>query len=156
MINYLKGDATHPTFPGNKLIVHICNDVGGWGKGFVLAISKRWKKPEIQYRDWYKRDEQFALGEVQFVNVENDIWVANVIDQHDLIRRGSLQHIPPIRYEAIATGLGKVAAFAKKQNASVHMPRIGCGLAGDTWDKMEPIIINTLSAEFIPVYVYDL
>jgi hypothetical protein len=29
-----------------KLICHICNDLGGWGKGFVLALSRRWEGPE--------------------------------------------------------------------------------------------------------------
>ncbi|WP_253732040.1 hypothetical protein [Listeria monocytogenes] len=42
-ITYLKGDATNPMAKGNKIIAHICNDVGGWGKGFVLAISRKWK-----------------------------------------------------------------------------------------------------------------
>jgi O-acetyl-ADP-ribose deacetylase (regulator of RNase III) len=45
-INYIKGDATAPISKGEKIICHICNDIGGWGKGFVLAISKRWKEPE--------------------------------------------------------------------------------------------------------------
>jgi hypothetical protein len=28
----------------------------------------------------------------------------------------------------------------------VAMPRIGCGLAGGTWEEIEPIIRDTLSA----------
>lgn len=40
-IIYLKGDATNPIAKGNKIIAHICNDAGGWGKGFVLAISRK-------------------------------------------------------------------------------------------------------------------
>ena len=36
--------------------------------------------------------------------------------------------VPPVRYEAIAEALAKVAVFAVEKNASVHMPRIGCGL----------------------------
>lgn len=40
-ITYLKGDATNPQSEENKIIAHICNDIGGWGKGFVVAISKR-------------------------------------------------------------------------------------------------------------------
>ena len=60
-INYLNGDATNPTGNGNKIIVHICNDIGGWGKGFVMAISKRWKQPEHQYREWFKtKDNNFV------------------------------------------------------------------------------------------------
>lgn len=40
-IQYKKGDATNPIDNGNKVIVHICNDIGAWGKGFVMAISKK-------------------------------------------------------------------------------------------------------------------
>jgi O-acetyl-ADP-ribose deacetylase (regulator of RNase III) len=54
-ISYIKGDATNPAGQGNKIIVHICNDIGGWGKGFVMAISKRWKEPERKYREWFKQ-----------------------------------------------------------------------------------------------------
>jgi O-acetyl-ADP-ribose deacetylase (regulator of RNase III) len=78
-INYIKGDATNPQGLGNKLIVHICNDIGAWGKGFVLAISKKWKEPEKEYREWYKSQTDFELGKVQFVQVEPDAFVANMI-----------------------------------------------------------------------------
>ena len=61
----------------------------------------------------------------------------------------------PIRYEAVFSGLEKVAHFAFEKNASVHMPRIGCGLAGGTWDKIEPLIKQTLSNNNITTYVYD-
>lgn len=40
-ILYIKGDATAPIGSGVKVITHICNDIGGWGKGFVLALSKK-------------------------------------------------------------------------------------------------------------------
>ena len=36
------------------------------------------------------------------------------------------------------------------------MPRIGCGLAGGTWDKIEPLIQSNLSDKEIAVTVYDL
>jgi O-acetyl-ADP-ribose deacetylase (regulator of RNase III) len=152
-INYIKGDATQPIAEDNKVIVHICNDIGGWGKGFVMAISKRWPEPEKKYREWFKLQDNFALGQVQFVQVEKDIWIANVIGQHKINR--DEQGNPPIRYDAILSGLDKVASFAAEINASVHMPRIGCGLAGGTWDRIEPIIISTLTNKDIPVTVYD-
>jgi len=41
-ITYLQGDATVPVAEGMKIICHVCNVAGGWGKGFVVAISKRW------------------------------------------------------------------------------------------------------------------
>jgi O-acetyl-ADP-ribose deacetylase (regulator of RNase III) len=152
-ITFIKSDATNPQTPGNKIIVHICNDIGGWGKGFVMALSRRWKQPEEEYRLWYTSKDHFELGAVQFVQVNPDTWVANLIGQRDIKR--SQDNVPPIRYEAVATGLLKVANFAKETNATVHMPRIGCGLAGGTWDKMEPIIQVTLVDQGIPVTVYD-
>lgn len=52
-ITYIKGDATCPQAKGTKIICHVCNDIGGWGKGFVLAISRRWEQPEAEYRAWH-------------------------------------------------------------------------------------------------------
>ena len=126
-IVYIKGDATCPQTKGTKLICHICNDRGGWGKGFVLAISRRWEQPERAYREWYKdrADNGFGLGAVQFVQVEPYIWVANMVAQHGT-KSGSKG--PPIRYGAVAECLEKVADRAAQLSASVHMPRIGCGL----------------------------
>ncbi|SOE07774.1 hypothetical protein SAMN06272765_8688 [Streptomyces sp. Ag109_G2-15] len=36
-ITYVRGDATVPSVKGAKVIAHVCNDIGGWGKGFVLG-----------------------------------------------------------------------------------------------------------------------
>jgi O-acetyl-ADP-ribose deacetylase (regulator of RNase III) len=129
--------------------------VGGWGRGFVLALSRRWPEPERRYRAWYRGEEElpFALGEVQFVCVEENLWVANLIGQHGLNRRAD---VPPVRYEAIRAGLGRVADFAHKENASVHMPRIGCGLAGGEWHVVERIIQEELTASGVAVTVYEL
>ena len=152
-IKYLVGDATLPESNGNKIIVHICNDIGGWGKGFVVAISNRWRQPESEYRKWYNSKDNFSLGQVQLVKVESDIWVANIIGQHKINKDENGNS--PIRYEAIESGLEKVAEFAVENNASVHMPRIGCGLAGGTWDKVEPIILDKLIERGIKTSVYD-
>ena len=81
MITYLKGDATNPQSDGNKIIIHICNDINGWGAEFVLALSKKWKEPEQQYHNWFKSKSNFVLGEIQLVPVEKDIWVINMIAQ---------------------------------------------------------------------------
>jgi O-acetyl-ADP-ribose deacetylase (regulator of RNase III) len=153
-IKYIKGDATCPQARGVKIICHVCNDIGGWGKGFVLAISRRWKEPEEEYRKWHATGKEggFALGAVQFIQVEPYIWVANMIGQRG-IRRGSSG--PPIRYEALAVGLLQVASKAQELDASVHMPRIGCGLAGGNWAEVEPLIEQHLVGAGIHVTVYD-
>lgn len=153
MMMYLKGDATNPQGEENKIIAHICNDIGGWGKGFVLAISNRWRKPEAEYRKWFQNGENFKLGEIQIVQVEENIWVCNMIGQHKTIINS--KGIPPIRYEAVEQCLNKLSDEALKLNASIHIPRIGCGLAGGKWGEVESIIERTLLQNNIDVYVYD-
>jgi O-acetyl-ADP-ribose deacetylase (regulator of RNase III) len=154
-LEYVTGDATEPQTDEPAVIVHVCNDVGGWGKGFVLAISRRWPLPEREYRHWYadRATNDFALGAVQFVTVEDQLWVANLVGQRGMYRTKSG---PPVRYDAIETGLVTVADNARVLDASVHMPRIGCGLAGGDWAEIEPILKRTLIAAGIDTVVYDL
>lgn len=154
-ILYVTGDATVPTGVGAKVIVHVCNDVGGWGRGFVVAVSKRWREPEARYREWFRDGgpPPFELGQVQFVQVESELWVANMIGQHDTRPEGGR---PPVRYEAIRTGLASVRDFARTRSATVHMPRIGAGLAGGRWDEIAAIVMAELVEQGLTVTVYDL
>lgn len=155
-IVYVVGDATDPKGDEPKIIVHVCNDVGGWGRGFVVALSDRWEAPELSYRAWAQGNgTPFGLGEVQLVEVDADrkIWVANMVAQHDITWLGGR---PPIRYDALKTALLRVVDEAKKLGASVHMPRIGCGLAGGSWGIVGRLIEETLCGADIHVTVYDL
>ncbi|KAL6056835.1 Appr-1-p processing protein [Balamuthia mandrillaris] len=89
---YLKGDATVPQAKGNKIVAHIVNTYGGWGKGFVNAISARWgEEPAKLYRQWHRdrATTDFALGAVQFVQVERYVWVANMVAQQGLGREAN-------------------------------------------------------------------
>jgi O-acetyl-ADP-ribose deacetylase (regulator of RNase III) len=152
-IQYVKGDATKPRGKGAKIIVHCCNDLGAWGAGFVLSLSRRWPEPEAAYQDSITRGN-LELGKVQFVSVDEEdenIVVANLVGQKGL--KGPANP-SPVRYSAIESGLLKVAAEAKKRKASVHMPRMGAGLAGGDWAKIAAIIEKTL--EGLEVTVYDL
>ena len=154
-IIYEVGDATLPRGCGPGIIAHVCNDLGQWGKGFVLPLGKRHPAAEAAYRDWARRktDPPFALGRVQFVQVAPELWVANMIGQRGIARRGGL---PPVRYDALRECLRRIGAFAKTHGASVQMPRIGCGLAGGVWGEIEPLVQETLAANSVQVTVFDL
>lgn len=146
-IRYKIGDATRPQTPGPKIICHICNDIGAWGAGFVLALSKRWSAPEDSYRQC---PEEWQLGMTQIVPVEEDICVANMVAQHGIT---GMHDGPPIRYAALKACLTNVNEAAVRSNATLHMPRIGCGLAGGEWSEVEKIIQDVCTVD---VYVYDL
>ncbi|MFF8403861.1 macro domain-containing protein [Streptomyces sp. NPDC014846] len=153
-ITYLRGDATTPFSKGPKVIAHVCNDIGGWGKGFVLALSRRWPGPEAAYRAWHRgrAHNDFGLGAVQLVPVDRRLRVANMIGQRG-VRTGSKG--VPVRYEAIDTALARLAGEVIELGASVHMPRIGCGLAGGTWSRVEPLVTERLVRRGVQVTVYD-
>lgn len=154
-VTTVTGDATDPPGSGVRVIAHVCNDVGGWGRGFVLALSRRWPQPEREYRRWYRERDgnDFGLGAVQFVPVEDDLYVANMVAQHGLRRTASG---PPLRYDALATCLDTVAERAAEFGGSVHLPRIGAGLAGGDWSRIEDMIGRAFAARSVPVTVYVL
>lgn len=153
-IIYIEGDATNPKGDGIKIIAHGCNAQGAWGAGFVLAVSARWSKPERVYRGLRTMHK---LGQVQLVEVEEDTYVANCITQHlhptgpDMI---------PLRYDALTKCFEALANDYKvkgqEEKVTIHMPRIGAGLAGGSWERIEKIINETLVNKGIKVVVYDL
>jgi O-acetyl-ADP-ribose deacetylase (regulator of RNase III) len=150
MIHYLQGDATKPAVPGN-IIAHIVNTAGGWGFGFVVSLSKRYAAPEQAYRDLAKSGG-LNLGVVQFVmcaDKNDSCVVANMVAQEAYSKPGE----PAIRYDALEECLVQVRNYATSKGLSVHMPRIGCGLAGGKWSEIEPIIERALDG--VEVFVYD-
>jgi len=152
MIKYVNGDATRPQGNGKKVIVHCCNDLGLWGAGFVLALSRRWKAPEQMYHDFIDGlPEDERLGKVQFVAVEPDICIANMIGQHG-VGRGK-NGVPPVRYEAIREGLKQVNMYCKMNNATMHAPKFGSDLAGGDWNVIEKIIEEEIEAE-VTIYIF--
>jgi len=145
-ITYVTGDATEPIGDGLKVIAHCCNDLGVWGAGFVLALSRKWPGPEAAY----KRME-CVPGRVSAVEVAPGVTVANIIGQEGCWWE---EGTPPIRYSWIRDGFETIRL--SYPGHSIHMPRIGCGLAGGEWSVMERVIEETLCAHDVAVYVYDL
>lgn len=147
LIKYVVGDATAPQGEGKKIICHICNDIGAWGAGFVLALSAKWTYPEQHYR----ARQKYPLGNADVLQVEEDVHVANMIAQHGV--KSDANDTPPIRYLSLTEALYKVNTIANEMGATLHMPRIGCGLAGGEWSAVEAVIKKTVTVDVI---VYDL
>lgn len=157
-IEYIEGDATEPVGEGNKIIAHVVNDMGLWGKGFVLAVSKKWPDIRNDYLKWHNREYElpFWPGTVKLSNTDDpQIVVANMLAQSGVRKYNSDKTV--LQYDMLANCLGIVAEYALVMNASVHMPLIGSGLAGGDWSKIAPLIKEHLILEGVPtnVYVFD-
>ena len=158
MIKYVKGDATQPIGEGLKVIAHICNNKGAWGAGFVLALSKRWMRPERMYKhSFYDSDRTGdpipALGDIQIAVAEPDIFVCNMIAQDGL---PSKERYQVVNYDALQKCLTTLTFRLERAKSmiSVHMPRIGTGFGGGRWEIIEQIIAATVGEKF-NVTVYD-
>lgn len=147
MIQYMIGDATVPVNGGRKVIAHICNNIGGWGRGFVVALSKKWPGPEHMYRGAKRWD----LGTVQFCQVGPELFVANMIAQKGI---GSGRE-NRVDLEALERCLVQVRTWTLDNKASVHMPRIGAGLGGCPWETTEKLLRKVFNGK-VTVNVYDL
>lgn len=155
-IKYLKGDATRPVGEGTKVIVHVCNDQGGWGpqgRSFASALSKRWTGPEQTYR---ASSDISKLGDIQMIWVEEGTAVVNMVAQSGYRRPGNLVPLSYEKLEECLISLGHTLKQMAQAEISVHMPRLGCGLGGADWHTVEYLIDKTLVAEGFAVTVYDL
>ena len=158
-IHYIIGDATLPieTEAENRLIVHCCNTLGAWGAGFVVPLGRRYPKAKERYKKFIEENKGISmLGEVNEVKVADNIYVENLIGQSFLYKKANGEI--PCNYIAIEHGFLKIMEnWSNKGNYSIHMPRIGCGLAGGDWKTIENIIQRTfVGIANVDVYVYDL
>jgi hypothetical protein len=91
--------------------------LGRLGKGFVLAISRRWPEPEAAYRSWARTGETFGLGMVQLVTADDQLSVASMVAQHCYV---SPADPVAIRYDALARCLTASARPDRGSNGHPH------------------------------------
>lgn len=150
MVTYVQGDATDPRGDGPKVIIHICNDRGGWGRGFVGALSRRWPEPETTYRRAYRNGEVVlgAVSDPVLVDPVRCTYVMNLVAQRGYSRPGA----PALDYDALDRCLAATAPKIAALGATVHCPRIGTGLAGGRWERIEPLLEQHLGVFGVVVY----
>lgn len=164
-IRYVEGDATCPQ-PNTIIIPHVVNDIGAWGAGFVLAVTREWPEVEQAYRQWASLGIHgtipFSRGQVQFIEAQPaidsviqpqpKIIVANMCAQHGVV--GPDNPIP-LKMNALINCMRKVRVRALEEHAIIHAPMFGAGLAGGNWKDIEQLIEAYWIAAGIPVTVYQ-
>ena len=151
-ITYLRGDATDPrTKPA--LVAQVVNDeTPNWGgRGFAVAVRKRWPSVQSAFQE-FARKSGLRLGDVHVIEAEPGIWVASMVAQKGYRSSGR----PKIRYSALWSALATVAQAAEQLNATLHMPRIGCGEGQGRWELISDLIRSECVYRGLSVVVYDL
>jgi hypothetical protein len=126
------------------------------GAGFARSLSHRWPEPERTYHTWQQGagagEPPFSLGEVRVVRVAPDVWVAILLAKDHPHAPGAP---PMVRYDALDQSLAGLAGEAVGLGASVHMPRIACGVGGGDWGQVQRMVEHRLCSAGVPVTVYD-
>ena len=113
------------------IIAHLCNNENKWGAGFVLAVNELSLAARDAYRALCKdHGNQVPLGTTQFVELQPDVWAANMIAQNGTDK----SKVPDdclVDYPALEKCLETVFMRAALLGCNVHMPSgMGSGLAG--------------------------
>lgn len=148
------GNALEPlSSPGERLVLQIVNDKAGrWGAGFARSAARKWPAAEASFAEWAMEPDHLRLGATHSVEVEPNLSLVSMVAQ----RGYGPSRSPRIRYRELATCLRQVAARAKARGASVHMPRIGAGLAGGNWWVIQELVEDLLCGLGLDVTVYEL
>lgn len=149
MLKYVKGDLLSVE---HGIIGHSVNCKGAFGSGVAGQIARRYPQVKKFYLEKY-RYIGWQLGDVQFVDLTDTdpvLIMVNIAGQDDY----GTDKIN-VDYSALAIGLEKVFKFAQAENLPVALPKIGCGLAGGTWETVERIITTLLMKYPIEVTIYE-
>lgn len=144
-ITYITGDVTEPMLCGNDCIVQVVNNVGAYGAGVSGAIAKKWPIVEDNFKSHFPQ-----LGTAHVFQLGEGLWFGNMYAQAGL---RSKTNPKPLRYARLTFCLDFVECHGFSR---IHMPKMGCGLAGGDWSIVSEIIQDILVDSGIEVYVYEL
>ncbi|MCX9024660.1 MAG: macro domain-containing protein [Candidatus Methanoperedens sp.] len=147
MVKYVKGDLFSSRC---DVLAHGCNCRGGYGSGVAYAMAKKYPKARESYLEKFEEDG-WKLGEVQFVVTHDGVVIANCATQASYLPRG----ICHANYPAIRVCMTKVKEFAKVNNKTIAIPKIGAGLAGGDWNIIEGILNEVFDDYDVTVYYLE-
>lgn len=125
-------------------IVHGCNAQGVMGSGVALAVKQTWPHVFEAYRKEYEANG-LVLGRAYPIAATPKITVWNAITQN-LYGKGTRM----VSYDAVQTCFQAVNDWIELYQSSVmapaevHIPFIGAGLGGGSWNIIKSIIEDTM------------
>jgi O-acetyl-ADP-ribose deacetylase (regulator of RNase III) len=145
MIKYIQGDLFETEA---DIIAHGCNAQGVMGSGVAKTIRDKYPEAYHEYRRWHE-DYGLELGSVVWAT-SNKKHIANCITQEYYGRDGRVY----VDYLAVRNCMMKIYLYSLTTPVlSVAMPRIGAGLGGGDWNKIEQIINEEFKDKEVLVYI---
>ena len=138
-IQYFKQDLT-PILSSKdfQVFAHGCNCFNTMGAGIAKTVKQIF--PQVYKADQSTRKgDKSKLGTIDTISVGDSVnpkFVINAYTQYDF--RGMK---PNVNYKAIEKCFVAINDFMTKQQITeLTIPKIGAGLAGGDWDKVESIL----------------
>lgn len=151
---YIKGNLLNTELSN---IAHGVNCQGAMGSGVAKAILDKYPLVKKDYKTYYHfvtdlGSKEALLGSVQAVALPDGKTVHNCFTQFNFGYDGQkylsyeaiIKCFKTLKDRAICNGMTQLA-----------IPKIGCGLAGGSWEVVEALI-NEATDEHLEVWVYEL
>lgn len=150
------------------VIVHSVNCIGAVG-GLAGAIARKWPKNAEQYKEYvrHRKSSIMLLGNVYEVNVAHNVIVANLFGQYG-VGTGKQQ----TEYAALISGFKRIVDtvfygddkipdysnheyyLSRLTLKDIYIPyKIGCGLGGADWEKVQDILHQIFDNSDKNVYI---
>lgn len=158
-MNYIDGDLIKLAKEGKfDVIVHGCNCMSTMGAGIAPQMAKAFGCDRFEMELW-GRDinklgnidyQTFVLGERAIWSLEDaknnrnepELTVVNAYTQYSYGRNHKDGLAAPFDYEAFTLCMRKINAIFEGKH--IGLPKIGAGLAGGDWERIEKIIEKEL------------
>lgn len=134
MIEYRKGDLLAVK---RGIVVHGCNSQGVMASGVAKSVKLMYPGAFAQYSHDIVT-KHFGLGDISvYTAAPNELIVVSAITQEFYGREPNTRYVS---YDAIDRCFARVFVLAEYVGLTVHIPKIGAGLAQGDWNIISKII----------------
>lgn len=149
-LKYIKGDLFTTDC---NVIAHGCNTRGAFNSGVAGQIRRLYPKVREAYLEKYEL-YGWELGQIQFVPINKDVnplWIVNMSTQDTYGKTGV-----HVNYDAVRQCFKSLFRHCEYNDHRIAIPKIGAGLAGGDWGRIEKILLDLLFGTKIELSVYTL
>ena len=132
----VNGDSSQPIHGGHRIIINMCSNSGDWEDN---NTNKRWEKVKTEYKQWFRSQNKFIMGEMQVINVQSDTTVVNML----VLNKNEFDN------DALFKCMDKVGELAKDFVSNVHINK------GSNWAPIESMLVDRIIKRGINVTIYE-